>query len=162
MVQRAIKQCITLNNFIETLRAGDVDRDRIYEWLFPNVPQGNRGWSCISPLNILNYVLLYMKSRYAAMAASAMVPLLYWDSKPHAVAGIVLQGWLQYVDIEGPITWKQFVNIGHHKLPNGRPTIETTVDWIRLTRDDDRPETIFFWFIDFDARSPPQETPYAT
>eukprot|EP00959_Pyramimonas_sp_CCMP1952_P172704 3608744-Pyramimonas_sp.AAC.1 len=69
------------------------------------------------------------------MAASAMLPLMHWDSKPHAMAGIVLQGWLQYADIHGPITWKQFVNIGHQQLPNGRPSIEGTVEWIRVMRD---------------------------
>eukprot|EP00959_Pyramimonas_sp_CCMP1952_P377083 7898251-Pyramimonas_sp.AAC.1 len=95
------------------------------------------------------------------MAASAMVPLLHWESKPHAVAGIVLQGWLQYVDTYGPITWKHFVNVVHHELPKGRPTIDDTVQWIRTVGDGDQPETIVFWFIDFDARAPPQEPPYA-
>ena len=160
-VQRAIKQCIALNHFMETMPSENWGRGVFYQWLYPTVQEPFRV-STLSPLNLLNYVFLCMKSRYAAMAASAMLPSLYASSKPHATAGIVLQGWLDYVNTYGTITWKQFVNIVHQPLPTGRPTIECTVEWIHRHRDVEHPETIIFWTYDWDGQAPPKESPYAT
>ena len=161
LVQRAIKQCATLNSFMETMESEDTDRSRLYAWLYPTVST-KFAWSTVSPLNLLNYVLLCMKSRYAAMTASAMMPSLYQTSKPHAWAGTVLQGWLHYVDTYGAITRTQFINIGHKPLPDGRPTIRDTVGWIYLNRDVQSPVSIFFRSMEFESLAPPREAPYAT
>eukprot|EP00959_Pyramimonas_sp_CCMP1952_P289419 6053530-Pyramimonas_sp.AAC.1 len=38
MVQRAIKDCVMLKQFVDITPVWDADRQRIYEWLFPFVP----------------------------------------------------------------------------------------------------------------------------
>lgn len=161
MVLRAISQCTSLDNHMKTLAQQDPARGFIYRWLYPSVPHGYTGWQCISPLNRLNYVLLSMKSRYAAMAATAMIPSLYQDPTPHAMAGIVLQGFLEHVQTYGAITWKHFVNIGNLPLPRGRPSILQIMCWINNARHRDSPETIFLWCRDFTSEAPPQKFPYA-
>ena len=160
-VLRAITQCISLDNYMMTLDQLDPSRDVMYRLLYPSVPRGISWWSCISPLNRLYYVLLSMKSRYAAMAASAMLPSLYCDSKPHATAGIVLQGFLEYVDTHGRITWKHFVNIGNQPLPLGRLSIPETVCWILASRYQQCLENFFLWCRDIDGEAPPRKFPYA-
>ena len=160
-VLRAITHCISLDNFMMTLDRLDPSRDVMYRWLYPSVPRGISWWSCISPLNRLYYVLLSMKSRYAAMAASAMLPSLYGDSTPHATAGIVLQGFLEYVDTHGIITWKHFVNIGNQPLPLGRLSMPETVCWILASRYQQCLENFFLWCRDIDGEAPPQKFPYA-
>lgn len=157
----AITQCILLHNYMMTLGEVDPSRDVLYRWLYPNVLRGISWWSCISPLNLLYYVLLSMKSRYAAMAASAMLPSLYGDSIPHATARLVLQGFLKYVDFYGNITWRHFVNIGNQPLPLRRLSMSETVCWILASRRQQCLENFFFWSRDIDGEAPPQKFPYA-
>ena len=156
----AIKQCTELNKFKESLDNGHPDRNRLHVWLYPSV-RGRFKWKNISPLNLLNYVFLSMKSRYATMTACAMMTSLYDDPMPHARAGTFLQGWHAYVDKCGTITWQQFMNLVHQPLPDGRLAIDTAVDWIRDHRDIGCPQTIIFWHANVDVEAPPREAPYA-
>ena len=161
MVQRAISQCTSLDHYMKTLSQHDNERAILYWWLYPSVPHGYTGWSCISPLNKLNYVLLSMRSRYAAMAATVMIPSLYADATPHAMAGIVLRGFLEYVHIYEVVTWKHFVNIGNRVLIRGRPSIPQFVQWIYDAYYLDTKENYFMWCRDITADSPPQKFPYS-
>lgn len=161
MVQRAISQCTSLDHYMKTLPQHDNERAFIYGWLYPSVPYGYTGWSCLSPLNKLNYVLLSMRSRYAAMAAMVMIPSLYADATPHAMAGIVLRGFLQYVHIYDVVTWKQFVNIGNRVLICGRLSILQFVKWIYDAYYLDTKENYFMWQRDSNRNAPPQKFPYS-
>ena len=102
-----------------------------------------------------------MKSRYAAMAATAMIPSLYEDPTPHAMAGIVLQCFLEYVHTYEAITWKHFVNIGNLPLIRGRPLMLQIVEWIHDARYLDTTETYFLWCRDLTGEAPPQKFPYS-
>eukprot|EP00959_Pyramimonas_sp_CCMP1952_P349655 7326467-Pyramimonas_sp.AAC.1 len=100
-----------------------------------------RYWSCISPLNLLNFVLLAIRSRWAFMVAWVWVPLLMDYARPHASAGEVLQGVLGYVHEHGPLSWQSAVNLLCRELPPRRLVIIDFTVWMRTHQDDYRSET---------------------
>jgi len=166
-VRDAMSQCTTLHELAATLPDEDGDRKRIEAWLFPSVnsrrPLVMRGyWGCISPLNLLNFVLLSMRSRFAGMAAWAMAPLLCDYSQPHASGGHVLQAWNLYVDRHGALQRQQLVNLlSLYMPPRGLSSIEGLVAGIVHHRDIYHDESTLFWCYqrDYESVDPRQGLP---
>ena len=167
-VRAAMSQCTTLEEFAATLPDEDGDKKRIQAWLFPSF--NSRGpmvmrcyWGCISPLNLLNFVLLAGRSRFAGMAAWAMVPFLCDPSRPHASASDVLQAWNLVVGRHGRFHWQQLVNVLSLYMPPRGLSIESLVTGIVHHRDiyHDESMLICCFLRDFQSVGPPSRPPYA-
>ena len=169
-LRNAIFQCTTLRKFARTLEDGDRDKMEVDEWLLP--PGGRMGgamtmvryWAHMSPLNLLNFVMLCVRSRYAAMVAWALAPLLCDYDRPHASTGDVLQAWNGYLDVHGPLCWDDMEAIVSRPLPQRWLAIAAIEDWIFRSRTEPRgPQSLLVWFLyrEFAYYGPPRSAPYA-
>ena len=169
-VRNAILQCTTLRNFAKTLPNGDAEKRAIDEWLLPRGARMDgemtmlRYWGHMSPLNLLNFVGLCLRSRYAAMAAWAVAPLLCDYNRPHASTGDVLQAWHAHLDAYGPLRWEEMEAILSNPLPPRFMSIEEISNWIARLRTAPRGEpSLLVWYLyrDYAYYGPPPAPPYA-
>ena len=169
-VRDAIAMCTKLQKFAKSLPHSDRVKQGIEAWLLPPGARMSgemlmrRYWMHMSPLNLLNFAGLAMRSRYAAMAAWALAPLLCDYDRPRASTGDVLQAWNSYLDAHGRLSWDDVEAIVSRPLPERWLTIPAIQDWIRRSRTDPRgPQSLLVWFLDreFAYYGPPRSAPYA-
>ena len=173
-VHNAISQCATLQNFAMTLPTDDADRSAVEEWLLPAGARMygemtmRRYWAHASPLNLLTFVGLCLRSRYAAMAAWALAPLLCDYDRPHASTAHVLQAWHAYVDSHGRLCSQEFESILSRPLPNRCMALIDIAGWISHCRGSpsgcvDIAGWVLVWYLyrDYARHGPPMAAPYA-
>ena len=167
-VRAAMAQCTALEAYVATFPSHDGDRLRILQWLYPPFslprPVGKLCyWGSISPLNLLKFALLSMRSRFAGMAAWAWLPFLYDPSRDHLSGSDVLVAWSLYVDRHGALQFQHFVNLMNSYMPQRRLFIESLVAGIVHHRDNYHDDSMLIWdFIrDYQAAGPPITFPYA-